>query len=81
MYLFHYFCQLPRLTDRYTCSTGGVEVLTPNGKIKAVNTMESRLEMLNKQVLTLSPIYNNILYYDYTADLHIGVLYVYYVGL
>ena len=27
-------------------------MLTPNGKIKAINTMESRLEMLNKEVLS-----------------------------
>ena len=30
--------------------TGGVEVLTTDGKIKVVNTMESRLEIMNKQV-------------------------------
>lgn len=31
--------------------TGGVEVMTSDAKIKAVNTLESRLEMINKQMM------------------------------
>ena len=39
--------------------TGGVEVMTSDAKIKAVNTLESRLEMINKQVRYLHTWYSD----------------------
>ena len=32
------------------CRTGGVELLTPNGKIKVINTLEKRLQSISEQV-------------------------------
>lgn len=34
----------------FCCSAGGVELLAKQGRIKVVNTLESRLEMMSKQV-------------------------------
>ena len=36
----------------FCCSAGGVELLAKQGRIKVVNTLESRLEMMSKQVLS-----------------------------
>ena len=37
-----------------SCSAGGVELLAKQGRIKVVNTLESRLEMMSRQVLGAS---------------------------
>ena len=37
----------------FCCSAGGVELLAKQGRIKVVNTLESRLEMMSKQVIRI----------------------------
>ena len=32
------------------CSVGGIEMCTPNGKIKVINTLEKRLQFIYEQV-------------------------------
>ena len=42
LFYMHLFCH----------SAGGIELLAKQGRIKVVNTLESRLEMMSRQVCT-----------------------------
>ena len=44
------FCIYIFIIILFNCSAGGVELLAKQGRIKVVNTLESRLEMMSKQV-------------------------------
>ena len=44
------FCIYIYIIILFNCSAGGVELLAKQGRIKVVNTLESRLEMMSKQV-------------------------------
>ena len=52
------FCIYIYIIVLFNCSAGGVELLAKQGRIKVVNTLESRLEMMSKQVC------NYILYWS-----------------
>ena len=47
-----YICIYKLYISDWCCTyrTGGIELTAPNGKIKVVNTLESRLELISKQV-------------------------------
>ena len=55
-----FFNELPALV----CSVGGIEMCTPNGKIKVINTLEKRLQFIYEQVsyLPCRKLYSNLLW-------------------